>query len=121
MAGDFFGEMSIFDNLPRSASCVALEDAICVSINKDKLTAFFTTCPEMAVKLLENMSGRIRRLDNELYKTERFVQNKKVPKFSLPVQYNFSHVVEEPYHDTKYAEALSADCPICGKAITCLT
>ena len=25
-SGDFFGEMAIFDNLPRSASCIALED-----------------------------------------------------------------------------------------------
>lgn len=28
--GDFFGEMAIFDNLPRSASCIALEDTMAV-------------------------------------------------------------------------------------------
>lgn len=120
MAGDFFGEMSIFDNLPRSASCIALEDSICVAINKDKLTDLFVNCPEMAVKLVEKMSGRIRRLNNELYKTERFVQNTKVPKFAIPAQYSFSHVVEEPFHDMKFTESLVADCPICGKAITVL-
>lgn len=120
LAGDFFGEMAIFDSKPRSASCIALEDTICVSINKDKLTDFFKNCPEMAVKLLENMSGRIRRLDNALYKSEHFVQNAKMPKFALPEEYSFSHVVEEPFHDMKYTETLTADCPICGKSITVL-
>lgn len=30
-SGGFFGEMSIFDKMPRSASCIALEDSISVS------------------------------------------------------------------------------------------
>lgn len=120
MAGDFFGEMSIFDNLPRSASCIALEDVMCVSIGKDKLLGFFSSCPDMAIKLLENMSGRIRRLDNALYKTERFMQNKKLPDFKIPDEYSFSHVVEEPFHDLMYTEAITEECPICGKSITVL-
>lgn len=120
MAGDFFGEMSIFDDLPRSASCIALEDTICVSISKRNLTSFFTNCPEMAAKLLENMSGRIRRLDNQLYKTERFVQNMHAPKFKLPEIYSFSHVVEEPPHDLNFTQAVTESCPICGKEITVL-
>ena len=120
MAGDFFGEMSIFDNLPRSACCIALEDTICVSISKKNLTNFFTKCPDMAAKLLENMSGRIRRLDNELYKTERFVQNLRVPKFKVPDIYSFSHVVEEPPHDLAYTQTHTECCPICGKEISVL-
>lgn len=120
MAGDFFGEMSIFDDLPRSASCIALEDVVCVAIGKDKLTQFFSACPDMAMKLLENMSKRIRRLDNALYKSERFVQNKKIPEFKIPEKYSFSHVVEEPYHDLNFTESITAECPICGKSITVL-
>ena len=120
MAGDFFGEMSIFDNLPRSASCIALEDVICVAISKDKLIPFFSACPDMAMKLLENMSGRIRRLDNALYKSERFVQNKKLPPFEIPEEYSFSHIVEEPAHNLDFTEPVTAECPICGKSITVL-
>ena len=120
MAGDFFGEMSIFDNLPRSASCIALEDVVCVAIGKDKLIQFFSACPDMAMKLLETMSARIRRLDNALYKSERFVQNKKVPQFMIPKEYSFSHNVEEPYHDLNYTESVTAECPICGKTINVL-
>lgn len=66
------------------------------------------------------MSGRIRRLDNALYKTERFMQNKKLPEFKIPDVYSFSHIVEEPYHDLMYTEAITEECPICGKSITVL-
>lgn len=117
MTGDFFGEMSIFDNLPRSASCVALEDTICVAIDKEKLPAFLANCPDLATRLLENMSGRIRRLDNELYKTERFTQNMKVEKFAIPNEYSFSHEVEVPALNPAFVEMMSADCPVCGKKI----
>ena len=36
-SGNFFGEMAIFDNLPRSASCIALEDTVAVAITQENL------------------------------------------------------------------------------------
>ena len=121
-AGDFFGEMSIFDSLPRSATCIALEETVCVSINKDCLADFLSTCPELAVKLLENMSGRIRRMDNELYKTYKFAEDLNVKKFEIPAEYASSHSVQNPNADDsrheKYLEKIEARCPICSKSIT---
>lgn len=118
--GDFFGEMSIFDDQPRSASCIALEDTICVSVTKHNLTRFFEKCPEVAAKLLENMSGRIRHLDNELYKTERFAQLCQSPEFKVPEVYRFSHVVAKPHTDLAYTQNQTASCPICGEEINVL-
>ncbi|MBE6901172.1 MAG: DUF2225 domain-containing protein [Ruminococcaceae bacterium] len=118
--GDFFGEMSIFDDLPRSASCIALEDTICVSVNKHNLTRFFEKCPDVAAKLLENMSGRIRHLDHELYKTERFVNNQHKPEFKIPEEYRFSHVVEKPPIALASTQNQTAACPICGEKINVL-
>ncbi len=118
--GDFFGEMSIFDDLPRSASCIALEDTVCVSVTKHNLKRFFTKCPDVAAKLLENMSGRIRRLDDELYKTERFAQNQHAPQFSIPEIYAFSHVVEKPPIELSCTQSSTACCPICGEEINVL-
>lgn len=86
-SGDFFGEMAIFDNLPRSASCIALEDTVTVAVNKDNLEEFIAFCPDMAKQILENMSGRIRKLDEELYKNNRFVKNRHVPRFGIPAEY----------------------------------
>ncbi|MBQ4068177.1 MAG: DUF2225 domain-containing protein [Lachnospiraceae bacterium] len=116
--GDFFGEMAIFDNLPRSASCIALEDTITVAINKDNLEKFLEACPEIARQMLEKMSGRIRKLNNELYQNTRFVKNRFVPKFSIPTVYNSGHVVKAPYQDPHLVNEYKQKCPICGKVVT---
>ncbi len=116
--GNFFGEMAIFDNLPRSASCIALEDTVTVAVNKENLQEFLAACPDMAKQILENMSGRIRRLDEELYKNNRFVKNRHVPRFGIPTEYRGGHVVRKPYTDPKYLMEYKQACPICGKAVT---
>lgn len=115
---DFFGEMAIFDKLPRSATCIAQEDTICVAINKDNLIDFICQCPDMAEKILKNMSTRIRKLNNDLYKNSRQVVPKKVEKFSMPLEYGFSHVVKEPYQDPRYFSEDNQRCPVCGRQIT---
>lgn len=115
--GDFFGEMAIFDNLPRSASCIALEDTIAVAINKENLPAFLENCPEITGQILENMSSRIRKLNEELYKNNRFVKNRHVPKFVIPGVYRNGHVVKAPYQAEQYITSYKQACPICGRAV----
>ena len=116
--GDFFGEMAIFDKLPRSATCIALEDTICVAINKNNILDFLCQCPDMAEQILKNMSTRIRKLNNDLYKNSRQVSVKKVDPFAIPDEYGFSHVVKEPYQNPKYFSEFKQKCPVCGKIIT---
>ena len=117
-SGDFFGEMAIFDNLPRSASCIALEDTMCVAINKDNIMGFLTSCPEMTARVLENLSTRIRKLNNDLYKDPTNQKKKRdIPRFSIPVEYGFSHKVKEPYHDPRVLTQDIHECPICGMPI----
>ena len=64
--------MAIFDNLPRSASCIAMEDTVCAAVDKENLQEFLATCPDIAKRMLEKMSGRIRKLDAELYQNYIF-------------------------------------------------
>ena len=116
--GDFFGEMAIFDNLPRSASCIALEDTIAVAITKQNLQEFLATCPEIAKQMMERMSGRIRKLDDELYKNNRFVKNRHVPKFAMPMEYQNGHVIKKPKEDERFFWEYKQACPICGKAVS---
>lgn len=115
--GDFFGEMAIFDNLPRSASCIALEDTMCVAVTEDNLQDFLATCPDIAKQMLENMSGRIRKLNDDLYKNNKFVKNRSVPKFQIPVEYSYKHIVKEPYQNEQFFTQYVQACPICGKAV----
>lgn len=116
--GDFFGEMAIFDNLPRSASCIALEDTACVAINKNNLMGFLTSCPDMTEKILEHLSARIRKLNNDLYKNPQNQKKKKnIARFSIPVEYGFSHKVKEPYQEPRVLIQDRHECPICGVPI----
>lgn len=117
-SGNFFGEMAIFDNLPRSASCIALEDTVTVAITQENLQEFLAACPDMAKQILENMSGRIRKLDEELYQNNRFVKNRHVPRFAIPAEYRGGHVVRKEYQDPQRIREYKQACPICGKAVT---
>lgn len=64
-AGDFFGEMSLFDGKPRSATVTALNDLIVEAIGREQFSAQVDrTVWDMLVKL----SGRIRAVDDSLEK-----------------------------------------------------
>ena len=115
--GDFFGEMAIFDNLPRSASCIALEDSICVAITKGNLRDFFVNCPDLAERVVFNMSNRIRNLNNELYKNAYTIKKRRTPRFSVPSAYAFSHTMKEPYQNPRYCRETVRRCPLCGAEI----
>lgn len=65
-SGDIFGEMSLFDTLPRSATATALGEARVLSIDKEKLFESISRDPTLAFKIIETMSSRIRKLNESL-------------------------------------------------------
>ena len=65
-SGDLFGEMALFDRLPRSATAAASGEARVLSIDKRKLLTTMTRDPTVAFHLLASMSKHIRQLDDEL-------------------------------------------------------
>jgi CRP/FNR family cyclic AMP-dependent transcriptional regulator len=64
--GDFFGEMSLFDHRPRSATVKAVGDARILKIDKKGFFARASEDPSFAFNILEGMTKRIRSLDDEL-------------------------------------------------------
>ena len=54
-AGDFFGEMSIFDDAPRSASCTALKKSTLYSLSRNAFTDVIAQHPHIALKLMYRM------------------------------------------------------------------
>jgi CRP-like cAMP-binding protein len=64
--GAMFGEMSLFDKLPRSATATALGEARVLSIDKKKLFATISDDPTLVFKILETMSQRIRSLNENV-------------------------------------------------------
>lgn len=56
-AGDFFGEMSIIEQQPRSASAVALEETELLSLQASDFMKLIESAPPVAVKILHKMLG----------------------------------------------------------------
>ena len=65
-AGQFFGEMSLFDNQPRSADVVALHPSKFAVLTKWDFWGFAASKPGVVLKILEEMSRRLRAADGAL-------------------------------------------------------
>ncbi len=55
--GEFFGEMSIFEHMPRSADCVAVEPTLLFALHKDDFFGLIETRPQTAIKMMYRMLG----------------------------------------------------------------
>ena len=62
-AGDFFGEMAVFDHEVRSATVRAKGNVRVMTIDKKTLLRRISSDPTLAFKMLEKMSSRIRALN----------------------------------------------------------
>lgn len=60
-AGHLFGEMSLIDDLPRSASIVAKTDARVLYLPRDDFNTVLTTHPNIALSLLRSLSAMVRK------------------------------------------------------------
>jgi len=50
--GDFFGEASLFEKLPRTSTCRALEESVLLSINEKDFSRFINDHPKMSIKFM---------------------------------------------------------------------
>lgn len=64
--GACFGEMSVFDAEPRSASATALEPCSCLVLTQQQLYDAIDETPGIAVNIIRLLSRRIRELNREL-------------------------------------------------------
>ncbi|GAA3977095.1 Crp/Fnr family transcriptional regulator [Thermobifida alba] len=62
--GEMLGELSLFDPGPRTASAVAVTDAVLAGLGHDDLRPFITRQPEVAVHLLKALATRLRRTND---------------------------------------------------------
>ena len=61
--GDFFGEMSLLDNEPRSATVQACEETTVLVLKREAFHRHIREYPQTALSILKEMSGRLRRAD----------------------------------------------------------
>ena len=58
--GQFFGEMSLIDDMPRSADVVALQPTKCWAITSWSFASLLKVHPELAVGMLKEVVKRLR-------------------------------------------------------------
>jgi CRP-like cAMP-binding protein len=82
--GDIFGEMSLFDASPRSATIVAVGEARVLAIEHEGLLKKIKIDPTLAFNIIKQMSRRIRNLNSKLSTIFRTINdaNDKLRKFN---------------------------------------
>jgi CRP/FNR family cyclic AMP-dependent transcriptional regulator len=64
--GDFFGEMALIDDEPRSAHVIAMEDSSLLVIRREDFQGQLQQTPGIALALLRELSRRLRRVDEKV-------------------------------------------------------
>ena len=85
-AGDFFGEVSLFDARGRTATAVAASDCELLALRRADLTAAFRQNPETAVGMLAAMGEMLREADKLLQTNVARNVNEMMEKKMSPLE-----------------------------------
>ena len=64
--GDFFGELSLLDSAPRSASVVTVDDCKLLTLSPQDFNQVLEQHPKMSIPLLTALTTRIRQMDETI-------------------------------------------------------
>ncbi|MFQ5792423.1 MAG: Crp/Fnr family transcriptional regulator, partial [Acidobacteriota bacterium] len=65
-SGDFFGEMSLLDNEPRSATAIAVQDTELVVLRRNDFLSIVQKRPRLLLNLLSVLSSRLRKANHQI-------------------------------------------------------
>jgi CRP/FNR family cyclic AMP-dependent transcriptional regulator len=68
-SGQIFGELSLFDGSPRSATATATKDTTLLSLDREDFTVFLKAKPEAGIKIMSELAQRIRAT-NDLFASQ---------------------------------------------------
>ncbi|MBR3278004.1 MAG: cyclic nucleotide-binding domain-containing protein [Lachnospiraceae bacterium] len=75
-AGDYFGEMAIFEEYPRSAAVVAASSNVRVlEIPGDELNEFFSENPDVIGELINHLGNKILAMTNDYNEAQALLKN----------------------------------------------
>jgi CRP/FNR family transcriptional regulator, cyclic AMP receptor protein len=66
-----FGDMSLFDNSPRSTSALTMEDTVLLKLRVEPLIALMRQYPDMSLELIKILSQRIREANDQIIRLTR--------------------------------------------------
>lgn len=62
--GEMFGELSLFDPIPRTSSATAVTNARLAGLGHDDMRVWLSTRPDIAMHLLQALAQRLRRIND---------------------------------------------------------
>ncbi len=65
-SGEFFGEMSLIDDSPRSASVITLESCEFMAVSKDAFKTMLQQSPEVSMAVMRGLVRRLREADKKI-------------------------------------------------------
>ena len=86
-AGDLFGELSLLDSGPRTATALALSDTELLMLDRDDLLLLFQKRPDAALNMLAAMSTMTRKADELLRTRVSRNVNEEIEEHSTPLQH----------------------------------
>lgn len=96
--GDFFGEMSLLEDAPRSARILAIEECEVGLIPKKDFTQMMLEEPQIATNILKTISARLRQTNDQII--ESFLEREK----------NNQKQIERFQALFEFSKAIAADC-----------
>ncbi len=63
--GDFFGEMSLFDEAPRSASVKGLSQVRILALARNDFLGLLARSPDLALSVIQELTRRLRQVDEQ--------------------------------------------------------
>jgi len=85
-AGDLFGELSLLDSGPRTATAVAMSETELLVLDRDDLLLLFQKRPDAALNMLAAMSTMTRKADELLRTRVSRNVNEEIEEHSTPLQ-----------------------------------
>lgn len=64
--GEFFGEMSILNDAPRSATATCVEDCLLLVVDARTFEAMVRGSAEIAVRMIQKLAGRLAEADRQI-------------------------------------------------------
>jgi CRP-like cAMP-binding protein len=58
--GQLFGELAIIDGLPRSASAIAMDETLLLTLERDRFRHHMSRTPQLALNFMQALSRRLR-------------------------------------------------------------
>ena len=119
--GAFFGELSVIDDLPRSAHIVAMEPSVVGVLPQTEARRLFYQVPEMAEVMMKHLAGTVRSMSR--HRVLLGIPNAFQRAFSLPIQMSRSMpggliVVQDVPRQQQIAIMLNTSRETVSRAIT---